>query len=103
VTITVSPESVAEIHHDLLVVHRRLPHVMFLFHTSKELAVVDHKQPETAWLGEQFGMMNYNKTLPKEATAATNKDYPQPNTVNTSQWYDWLPPTSHLFVDEKWS
>jgi hypothetical protein len=74
---------------------------MFLFHTSKEPTVVDHKQLETAWLGEQFDMMNYNKTLPKEATAAKNEAYPQPNTVSTSQWYDWLPPTGRLFVDEK--
>jgi hypothetical protein len=76
---------------------------MFLFHISKEPAVVDHKQLETEWLGEQFGMMNYNKTLPKEATVAKNEAYPQPNTVNTSEWYDWLPATGHLFVDEKQS
>jgi hypothetical protein len=49
---------------------------MFLFHTSKELVVVNHRQLETAWLGEQFDMMNYNKTLSKEATATKNEAYP---------------------------
>jgi hypothetical protein len=83
VTVKVAPEFIPEIHHDLGIVRR--PRVMFLFHSLKEMAVVDHIQLEMAWFGEQFDMINYNKTLPKEVTSPMNEAYPQPNSINTSQ------------------